>query len=540
MRTNKTKATDALSFNRGVVDLALTNGCFGICSVTGWRVTKGDNTGMFSSIIFLSALMFSVLAIKISTPIAIKIGLVDKPGGRKQHEASTPLVGGAAIFFSVFLTWLLVPILGLATINTILVTAGGLLFAIGLLDDWVQLSVRLRLAAQVVAALMLVYSGVVLQDLGTLFSDSPFTLGVLAIPLTIFATVGAINALNMLDGVDGLAGLTSLSCFFLLGVAAYVSHSHIQLVMSLCVMGSLGAFLLFNMPWKGRAKAHIFMGDAGSTLLGFLLAYLLISLSQGPQRAMSPVTTLWILAVPLLDTIGVMIRRVWLKKSPFSADRGHIHHLLLDAGLRVRQAVLLIAGLQLVLGGLGLAGFYFGVPEIVSLLAFILLLVAYVYLLSRPWRVVPQFRQLHRKTGLIVRAVRHVYVGGLNRDTAAADIAALLGEKAGDHPYKLYQYGGDSGASLRTYALIDAHNTDDVMMLRQHIRSAQASKKLKASLAAKGVAIVTRQYIPREPQNDRRCGKVVVTNGGQRQNDRRVSEPREVYCSHAAGRLSAA
>ncbi len=494
---------------------------------------------MFSSIIFLSALMFSVLAIKVSTPLAVKVGLVDKPGGRKQHQEPTPLVGGGAIFFSVFLTWLLVPMLGLSTINTILVAAGALLFIIGLLDDWVQLSVRLRLAAQVVAALMLVYSGVVLKDLGYLFSDNPFTLGLLAIPVTVFATVGAINALNMLDGVDGLAGLTSLSCFFLLGVAAYVSQSHIQLVMALCVMGSLGAFLLFNMPWKGRVKAHIFMGDAGSTLLGFLLAYLLISLSQGPQRAMSPATTLWVLAVPLLDTMGVMIRRVWLKKSPFAADRGHIHHLLLDAGLRVRQAVFLIAGLQLALGGIGLVGFYLGVPEMVSLLAFLLLLGGYVYLLSRPWRVVPQFRRLHRRTGLIVRAVRHVYVGGLSSDTAVADIEALLGEKAGDHPYEIHQYGGDNGVSLSTYALVDALDADDVMMLRKHIRNAQSSKKLKGGFAAKGVVAVTRQYIPREAQNDRRCGNYVVVNGGLRQNDRRVSEPRRVYCSREEGRHSA-
>ena len=487
---------------------------------------------MFSSIIFLSALMFSVLAIKVSSPLAIKIGLVDKPGGRKQHEDATPLVGGAAIFFSVFLTWLLVPILGLSTINTILVAAGGLLFTVGLIDDWVQLSVRLRFAVQIIAALMLVSSTVVLKDLGYLFSSVPLELGLLAIPVTVFATVGAINALNMLDGVDGLAGLTSLSCFFLLSVAAYVSHSHLQLVMTLCVMGSLGAFLLFNMPWKGRAKAHIFMGDAGSTLLGFLLAYLLISLSQGgAERAMSPVTTLWVFAVPLLDTMGVMIRRIWLKKSPFSADRGHIHHLLLDAGFRVRQAVLLIAGLQLVLGGIGLAGFYLGVSDLVSLLAFFLVFVAYVYLLSRPWRAVPQFRQLHRRTGLTVRAVRHIYVSNLNSATAVAEVEVLLGEKAEDHPFEIYQYGGDSEAGLSTYALIDAHNSDDVIDLRKHLRRAISSGQWKKGLELSSISKIARQYIPRDSQNDRRCDAQLVADGGHRQSDRRKSSPGRIYCS---------
>ena len=488
---------------------------------------------MFSSIIFMSALLFSVCAIQVSKPIAVKIGLVDEPGGRKQHGGATPLVGGAAIFFSVFLTWLLVPMLGLSTINTILVAAGGLLFTVGLIDDWVELSVRLRFAVQIVSALLLVYMDVVLNDVGNLFSSRPLALGLAAVPLTVFATVGAINALNMLDGVDGLAGLTSLSCFFLLSVVAYVSHSHLQLVMTLCVMGSLGAFLLFNMPWKGRAKAHIFMGDAGSTLLGFLLAYLLISLSQGSvQRPMSPVTALWIFAVPLLDTMGVMIRRVWLKKHPFAADRGHIHHLLLDAGFRVRQAVLLIAGLQLTLGGLGLAAFYLGVPELVSLSAFLLVFVAYVYVLSRPWRAVPRFRQLHRKSGLVVRAVRHVYIGNLNGSTAVADVETLLGEKALDHHFEIYQQGDDSGASSSIYALVDAKNTDDVADMIKLISGRQSLIRLDKGAGVSAHQKQTRQYIPRDSANNRRCRASVVSDGGQRQSDRRKKATASlIYCS---------
>ena len=126
-------------------------------------------------------------------------------------------------------------------------------------------------------------------------------------------------------------------------------------------------------------------------------------------------------------------------------------------------------------------------------------------------------------------------MGGLNGDTAVAHIEALLGEKAEDHPYEIFQYGGgNNGESFSTYALIDAHSTDDVMMLRKHIRSAQTSKKLKDSFAAKGLRAVTRQYIVREPHNDRRCGNDIVANGGLRQNDRRVSEPRRVYCSRDA------
>lgn len=491
---------------------------------------------MFWVPVFLAALMMSLVTVLVARPVALKYGLVDKPGGHKLHEHHTPLVGGLAIFLSVALAWMLAPLLGMGSMNAIFAAACGLLFAIGLIDDHVQLSVKLRFAIQIVAALLLVYSDVLLLDLGYLLPDQLVILGVLAIPLTVFAVVGAINALNMIDGIDGMCGLVSFASFSLLLFVAFTSGSQVQVLLLLCVLGGVGGFLVFNMPIPGRARASIFMGDAGSTLLGFLLAYLLISLSQGEQRAMSPVVALWIFAVPLMDTLGVMLRRVWLKKSPFAADRGHIHHLLTDAGFRVRQTVVCMSALQLVLGATGLAAYYLGVPDAASLAAFFLLFAAYVYLISRPWRIVPRFRSLHSKTGLTVAGVKHVYVGMLNPVTAMADIEALLGGSKYSRAFEIHQGNSEGeGVASTAYALVNARETDNVPELLACLRRNLVRMQHQGAGSAATADLVVRQYIPRKLENDRRYTVQSDEGGGNvsyaRRQERRAQRHRLVYRS---------
>ncbi|RLA46835.1 MAG: undecaprenyl-phosphate alpha-N-acetylglucosaminyl 1-phosphate transferase [Gammaproteobacteria bacterium] len=352
---------------------------------------------MFVTIALPVTFLMSVITIYLFTPVAVKVGLVDKPGGHKEHEDHVPLVGGLAIYSGVLMAWFLLPWLGGGTMNSIFLAAGVLLFTIGLADDRFDLSVKLRFGVQIVAALMLVYSNVVLADLGYIQSGKLFTLGIFAIPVTVFATLSAINAMNMMDGIDGLAGLVSIAILAPILVVSYVSANLIHILLVLCLMGAVGGFLLFNLHWKGRSTAHIFMGDAGSTLLGFLFATLLISLAQGEHRAMPPVTALWLFAIPLMDSAGVMLRRALHRRSPFTADRGHLHHLLLDAGFSVHQVVLFIALLQLALGAVGLVGCYLHISESISFVSFLVVLSAYIYLVIRPWRVVPMMRALHQK-----------------------------------------------------------------------------------------------------------------------------------------------
>ncbi len=455
--------------------------------------------------------------------------MVDKPGGHKQHVDHVPLVGGIAIFLSVFLAWLLLPLLGMGSMNAIFVAAGGLLFAVGLVDDRVQLSVKFRFVAQIAAALLLVYSSAVLKDFGYILSDEILVLGMLSIPITIFATLGVINAMNMLDGVDGLAGAVSLASLSLILVVAYASAHHVQIVLTLCMMGALCGFLVFNLRWNGKITAKVYMGDAGSTLLGFLFAFLLISLSQGEQRAIPPVAVLWLFAVPLMDTVGVMIRRIWHKQSPFSADRGHLHHLLIDAGFRVPHVICFMAFLQLALGAAGLVAVYQGISELVSFTAFITLFLIYTYLISRPWRFVPKMRSIHRKTDLAVRGAQHIYIRDICGDVSVAGIKMQLGEALRHHEFKIFEKIDGDGKKY-TFGVIDVKETYNLGWILSKMKKYCTSVAEQESVGNKEKVI--RQYITRDPMNDRRCANHHNNHiGGRRQLDRRSNTERLIYCT---------
>lgn len=469
--------------------------------------------------VMIVAFASSVGMIYLARPVAIRVGLVDKPGGHKLHDDHVPLVGGFALYLGLFLAWLIGPRLGYGTTNSIFLAASGLLFIIGLMDDRFQLSVRLRLFMQVVAALMLVYSNAALGNLGELWPGLPIETDALAIPFTIFAVVGTINAMNMIDGVDGLAGLVSFAILLLLFSAAYLAQSSIQMLIVLCMMGAVGGFLYFNMRRKGRSRAAVFMGDAGSTLLGFLFAYLFISLSQGENRAISPVTALWLFAVPLMDTVGVMIRRIWLGRSPFAADRGHLHHLLLDAGFRMRHAVLIIAFIQLALGAAGLTAQYLGMPDYLSFALFLGLFVFYAYLIIRPWRAVPKLRAIHRTLDLTVRGAQHVFVGNLDRNTAQADLRNLLRESGQNNDFELYERADPETGETTVFAMVDADETGNVKRLARDLRKAHARIAGRRP-AGQGMAI--RQLVPRAPRNDRRQSSSGSAETDKIRKDRRV------------------
>ncbi len=475
-------------------------------------------------LVFLVAFVTSVITIHLATPIAVRVGLVDRPGGHKLHEDHVPLVGGFALYIGLFLAWYLGPRIGLGSINSLFLAASGMLFTIGLVDDRFQLSVRLRLAMQVAAALLLVYSNAVLHNLGELLPGMPVETGILAVPFTVFAVVGTINAMNMIDGVDGLAGLVSFAILALLMVASFQSDSAVQLLIVICMMGAVGGFLHFNMRRRGRDRAAVFMGDAGSTILGFLFAYLFISLSQGEHRAISPVTALWLFAVPLMDTVGVMIRRIWLGRSPFSADRGHLHHLLIDAGFRMRHAVLILAAIQLLLGAAGLLAHHYGVPDYLSFGAFLGLFIIYAYLIIRPWRAVPRLRALHRGLDLTVRGARHVFIGNLSPDTAEADVRNLLRESGHADAFELHERKDPETGERTVFALVDAGHTDRVKRTARDLQ--RACRRLSSRRRTACQRLVVRQLVPRNPENDRRRTTRPATGNDRRQQDRRAPSRR--------------
>jgi UDP-GlcNAc:undecaprenyl-phosphate GlcNAc-1-phosphate transferase len=190
---------------------------------------------------------------------------------------------------------------------------------------------------------MIYFPGMHLLSFGNLFGFGVITTGILVIPVTIFCALGVINAINMIDGMDGLAGTTSLIAFISFAVLAWLNDMGSMMLLSLAFAGAIAAFLRYN--WY---PSRLFMGDAGSMTLGFVLAFFSVELSQKPHGIVSPVAALIVLAVPVTDTLTVMIKRVLAGKSPFEPDKSHFHHILRDMGFNHAGVVMVIMSISIV------------------------------------------------------------------------------------------------------------------------------------------------------------------------------------------------
>lgn len=319
-------------------------------------------------------------------PVAQRIGLVDRPNDRKAHAGSVPLIGGAAMFcgFTLGALTLDLPLAAYASFFA----ASAILVAVGVYDDLHELSSSVRFGAQILAAALMAYwGGVVLEDLGTITgSGELFLLSGWDIVFTVFATVGVINALNMSDGVDGLAG--GLSLIALLGLAYMAASAGrgaegmLLLMLAVVVVG----FLLFNMRFAWRPRALIFMGDAGSMFLGFAITWFFIAMSQGEARAMAPVAALWLLMIPLFDTVWLILWRFSQGRSPTTSDVGHLHHVLQMTGMGAAASVWVMLAIA-ALGALaGIAALEAGVAENTMFHLFLGLFAAYCVFMAVCWQ----------------------------------------------------------------------------------------------------------------------------------------------------------
>ncbi len=336
---------------------------------------------------YLLAFGVAVLLLRVLARVAFRIDLVDQPNERKDHHGAVPLIGGLAMFMAFSFAALTLPI-PLAHLRSLFAGAA-LLVVIGVLDDMHELSSAARFAAQIIAALLMIHQGgVVLQDFGAIgWAGNWFELGDWSVPLTVFATVGVINALNMSDGMDGMAGSITLLVVLSLGVVALVAGDLNSVWLLLLLATVIFSFLLFNMRIPGRKRALVFMGDAGSMFLGFILAWFFVILSQGEGRAMTPVTALWFFAVPLIDTVSQMLRRIFKGRSPFAPDREHFHHILLLARYSPEQSLGIVVIVSIVMSLIGLAGLYLGVPEVIMFYGFLLLFAIYFLGMIWAWKV---------------------------------------------------------------------------------------------------------------------------------------------------------
>ncbi|HXQ31308.1 MAG TPA: MraY family glycosyltransferase [Steroidobacteraceae bacterium] len=315
----------------------------------------------------IAALVITIAAVLALRPLAYVVDLLDRPGGHKTHQGEVPIVGGLAMLLGLVLG-LSVSSAVIGSLSNFLVPAV-FLAVVGMLDDRFDLPPVSRLFAQFAAVLPMFFgAGLRLLSFGDLFGIGPLITGSTALFATVFVTLAAINAFNMLDGIDGLAGgvaVVSLTCVFGL---SYPSAGPAQLALAAVLMGSVVGFLVFNLPMRLNRRMRCFMGDAGSTLLGFSLAWLCISLSQGQGAGAAPITMVWLVGVPATELVWTTIRRLAHGHSPIRPDTEHLHHRLRAAGLGARAvfATMTVAAVLFALIGLGLQERH--VPDWLSLL----------------------------------------------------------------------------------------------------------------------------------------------------------------------------
>lgn len=345
----------------------------------------------FIDLIFIFIVSFAVLFLL--RKWAKKVGLVDKPNERKLHNGAVPLVGGIAITFT-FLYFLFNNPNLLFNVNlyafSILI-----LVIVGALDDKYDLNFKLRFAVQAVLSVcMMQMANLQLHTIGNVFGIGTVNLGILGYIITVLAVIGAINAFNMVDGIDGLLGGLSIVTFGGLGLMLLHDGQHKLSYLCLVLIVIIFPYILLNLGAFGR-KRKVFMGDAGSMVIGFTVIWFLLVASQnGTRPPLRPVTALWLIAVPLLDMAAIMIRRIRRGDSPFKPDREHLHHIFQRLGLNSTQTLVAICTIATLFAAFGIYGEIVNIPEYVMFYLFIGCFVAYTLLLSNVWRITAKIREL--------------------------------------------------------------------------------------------------------------------------------------------------
>ena len=280
---------------------------------------------------------------------AENIGAIDEPNERRINVRPIPRMGGLAIFFGFVVSALLVVNMSTPVMGLLL---GAVIIAVmGALDDILSLNPWIKLAGQILAALVAIRCGIVFDAIsnpGFLNAGTTITIGWLSIPLTVLWIVLCTNAVNLIDGLDGLAvGVSAISSASMMIVSLLLpimADSNVPLLLA-CLTGACIGFMPYNLN-----PAKIFMGDVGSQFLGFVLSCVSIMGTFKFHTIITFLVPLLALAVPLFDTVFAIIRRILRGQSPFQADREHIHHRLLALGMSQKQVVAILYGISAVLG----------------------------------------------------------------------------------------------------------------------------------------------------------------------------------------------
>lgn len=346
---------------------------------------------------FITALFAALIMVPFLRQWALDRGDLDQPGERSQHTVATPRLGGVAIFLAfLFSAIVFVPIND--SVRGIL--AGALIiFATGVVDDLNGIRAREKFFGQILACLVTISVGkIYLVNLGNLFGFGDIVLPAwLGILFTVFAVIGVINAINLIDGLDGLAGgvsVIALTSFVLLGV---LDGDKETVLLAVTAIGAILGFLKYNFY-----PARIFMGDTGSLVLGFLLGFLAIHLTQHPGTTVSPMVPVLVLGLPLIDTVWVMTKRVHMGLSPFIADRSHVHHKFLDLGFEHRFTVVIILVIAIIWSCLAVV--LRSAPEYLLLFLYLFTFVCFYLALRHVKRNRARFPFMQRDANIEIRA----------------------------------------------------------------------------------------------------------------------------------------
>jgi len=342
--------------------------------------------------------VFAFLAVAALMPLArvlaLRAGFVDAPDKRKVHEGLVPPIGGLVIFP----VYMLALVLAGQDMGAYwpLMFALGLLVVTGAVDDYAHINPWIKFFIQIFAALVVLFFGdLQLHHLGDIFSMGTLWLGFMALPFSLAAIVLLINAVNLMDGLDGLAGGKSFVMLGWFALAAWLAGHEGELQALAPLLAALAGFLVYNMRSPLRARASVFLGDAGSLGLGLVLAWFSIKLAQPESgRAIEPIAVAWVLALPIMDECAQFYRRVREGRHPFAPDRGHFHHHLLHAGFGAGQATFVILLLGMLTGAIGYGGLWLGVPEVVLTLLWIAALLTHMYLSEKPQVYIGFFKRI--------------------------------------------------------------------------------------------------------------------------------------------------
>lgn len=358
---------------------------------------------------FIVGMVVTMAWLPLLVRLAGKWLIIDHPGVRKVHAVPVPRVGGIAMALGVFIAALAT--MQLQRSDIWFLVSAGILIAFGVADDRFDLDYRVKLVGQLLAVnLVVLAGGVRIQSIA--LDDRLWLPQWISLPLTVIFLVGVTNAVNLADGLDGLAGGTTFLCLCAVALLSSIGGPGTSTALALAFAGAVLGFLRFN-----TYPASVFMGDAGSQLLGFGIGVLSIRATQSASSEISAAIPILLLALPILDTLSVMVQRVGEGRSPFSPDKNHIHHKLLALGFDHHEAVMVIYVAQ---GALFVSAYFLRYESDIVILgfvaAFFIAAIAALQIAARSgWRLreeggsssnspLPRFLAAIRDSGVIPRA----------------------------------------------------------------------------------------------------------------------------------------